>query len=182
MIVPQFRSLFMENLTHYPLLLFAVCFVALSIVSAAGSRLRRRSPEIDDEQKEHFGVVLAAILTLLGLIIGFSFAMAVSRYDQRKNLEEAEANAIGTEYLRANLLPADDASRVRELLKRYCDERISNYEARDELRIGQIDTNTAKLQAELWSVVERAAKVQPTPIVGLVVSGMNDVLNAQGYM
>jgi len=57
--------------------------------------------------------VLAASLTLLALIIGFSFSMAVSRYDQRKNYEEAEANAIGTEYLRANLLPADDATRVR---------------------------------------------------------------------
>ena len=47
--------------------------------------------------------------------------------------------------------------------------------ARDELRVGQIDADTAKLQAELWGVVERVAKVQPTPIVGLVVSGMNDV-------
>jgi hypothetical protein len=97
-------------------------------------------------------------------------------------LEEGEANAIGTEYLRANLLSADDASRVRDLLKRYCDERVSNYMARDELRVGQIDADTAKLQADLWAVVERAAKVQPTPIVALVVSGMNDVLNAQGYM
>ena len=98
--------------------------------------------------------------------------MAVSRYDQRKNLEEAEANAIGTEYLRADLLPADDASRVRGLLKRYCDERVSDYVARDELRVGQIDSDTAKLQAELWKVVEQAAKVQPTPIISLVVSGM----------
>jgi hypothetical protein len=43
-------------------------------------------------------------LTLLALIIGFSFSMAVSRYDQRKSYEEAEANAIGTEYARADLL------------------------------------------------------------------------------
>jgi hypothetical protein len=46
-------------------------------------------------------------MTLLALIIGFTFSMAVSRYDQRRTLEEAEANAIGTEYLRADLLPAD---------------------------------------------------------------------------
>src|SRR3974390_843927 len=133
------------------------------------------------EERPDFDVLRTAALTLLGLLIGFSFAMAVSRYDQRKNLEEAEANAIGTEYLRANLLPADEASRVRELLKTYCDERTSYYFARDELRVGQVGANTAKLQAELWGVVERVAKAQPTPIVGLVVSGMNDVLNAQGY-
>ncbi len=55
-----------------------------------------------------FALSLAAlwISALLGLIIGFSFSMAISRYDQRKNYEEAEANAIGTEYVRADLLPA----------------------------------------------------------------------------
>jgi len=83
--------------------------------------------------------------------------------------------------LRADLLPADDASRVRELLRSYCNERISYYLASSELRLGQIDADTAKLQTELWGVVVRVAKVQPTPIVGLVVSGMNDVMNAQGY-
>ncbi|WP_334397930.1 hypothetical protein [Bradyrhizobium sp. AZCC 2289] len=53
----------------------------------------------------NFNTVQAATFTLLALIIGFTFSMAVSRYDQRKTLEEAEANAIGTEYLRADLLP-----------------------------------------------------------------------------
>jgi hypothetical protein len=50
--------------------------------------------------REDFGVILAATLTLLGLIIGFSFSMAVGRYDQRKNYQEEEANAIGTELVR----------------------------------------------------------------------------------
>jgi hypothetical protein len=62
-------------------------------------------------------LVLGATLTLLSLIVGFSFSMAVGRYDQRKNLEEEEANAIGTEYARAELLPAAAAARVRALLK-----------------------------------------------------------------
>ena len=64
-----------------------------------------------EEERADFGVVLSATLTLLGLLIGFSFSMAVSRYDQRKNLEEAEANAIGTEYVRADLLPTGDATK-----------------------------------------------------------------------
>jgi hypothetical protein len=54
-------------------------------------------------------------LTLLGLLIGPRFSMAASRYDQRKNFEEAEANAIGTEYLRADLLPAADGAKVKDL-------------------------------------------------------------------
>jgi hypothetical protein len=107
--------------------------------------------------------------------------MAVSRYDQRKMLEEAEANAIGTEYLRADLLPGDDGSRTRELLKKYIDLRVAFYEERNAQRVAEIGQQTASVQGELWSAVLPAAASQPTPIMALVVSGMNDVLNAQGY-
>jgi hypothetical protein len=165
-----------------PFIVFAAVLAVQWLAAYAGDVLRRKLRTFKNEgERADFDIVRTASLTLLGLIIGFSFAMAVSRYDQRKNFEEAEANAIGTEYLRANLLSADDASQLRQLLKGYCDERISYYVARDETRVGQVDADTTKLQAELWGVVERVAKVQPTPIVGLVVSGMNDVLNAQGY-
>ncbi|MET3907810.1 hypothetical protein ABID59_002151 [Bradyrhizobium sp. S3.3.6] len=77
-----------------------------------------------DEQKDDLSLVLAASLTLLALIIGFSFSMATNRYDQRKNFEEAEANAIGTEYLRADFLPPADTARVRALLSDYTKQRI----------------------------------------------------------
>jgi hypothetical protein len=126
-------------------------------------------------------VILAATLTLLGLIIGFSFSMALTRYDQRKNLEEAEANAIGTEYIRADLLPSADAVKVRALVRNYLDQRILFYTTRDEQQLKQIDARTAQLQAELWAAVLAPAAAQPTPIVALAVSGMNDVLNSQGY-
>jgi len=131
--------------------------------------------------REEFGVVQAATLTLLGLIIGFSFSMALSRYDQRKNYEEAEANAIGTEYVRADLVPAADAAKVRALLANYLDQRVSFYAARDEQQILRINARTAELQAELWSAVRVAAVAQPGPVIALAVEGMNDVLNSQGY-
>jgi hypothetical protein len=84
--------------------------------------LRRRIRPLKKDEREDFDTVLTASLTLLALIIGFSFSMAVSRYDQRKNYEEAEANAIGTEFLRADLLPSEVAARVRQLLKMYVDQ------------------------------------------------------------
>jgi hypothetical protein len=108
--------------------------------------------------------------------------MALGRYDQRKNYEEAEANAIGTEYVRADLLPAADATKVRTLLLNYLDQRILYYDTRDEQRLSLINTQTAKLQAELWSAVKAPAVAQPTTLLlTLAVSGMNDVLNSQGY-
>ena len=91
----------------------------------------RRRWTLKDDEHEFFSVVQAATLTLLGLIIGFSFSMAISRYDQRKNYEEAEANAIGTEYVRADLLPAGDAAAVRAKLRKYPDLRIEFYRTRN---------------------------------------------------
>jgi hypothetical protein len=107
--------------------------------------------------------------------------MALNRYDQRKNYEEEEANAIGTEYTRASLLPATDAAKVRALLLAYLDQRIAFYETRDGQELSQINAQTAKLQAELWSAVQVPAVAQPNPVVALAVEGMNDVLNSQGY-
>ena len=109
--------------------------------------------------------------------------MAVTRYDQRKNYEEAEANAIGTEYVRADLLNSDDAARVRDLLRKYIQRRVQFYRGGDEDQLRQIDADAAKLQAELWSAVSHAAATQPAFVVTLAVSGMNDVLNSylQGH-
>ncbi len=163
-----------------PLVVFAVALVVQLLAAYVGDYLRRWRP-LKPEEQQDFDTVRTAAFTLLGLIIAFSFSMAVTRYDQRKNYEEAEANAIGTEYARADLLPADDAKNVRRLLNQYVDQRISFYLTRDQRQIMQINADTARLQAELWSAVLRGATTQPTPVMALAVSGMNDVLNSQGF-
>ena len=166
---------------NYPLLVFVVSFFVLWLSAQAGMFVLRRQRKLAEEIHEDFGLILAATLTLLGLIIGFSFSMAVNRYDQRKNYEEAEANAIGTEYVRADLLPAADGAKLRALLRDYLDQRVLFYITHDEEQIRQINARTAQLQTELWSTVLVPAAAQPTPMVTLAVSGMNDVLNSQGY-
>ena len=165
----------------HPLFVLVASIGLLSGSAWAGASISRKRPPANGEWREDFGVVLAATLTLLGLIIGFSFSMAISRYDQRKNFEEAEANAIGTEYLRADLLPAADAAQTRALLKRYIDQRVLFYVTRDERQLRQIRTQTDQLQTALWRAVKAPASAQPSPVVALAVAGMNDVLNAQGY-
>jgi len=136
---------------------------------------------IEENEREDFGIIMAAVLTLLGLIIGFSFSMAISRYDQRKNLEETEANAIGTEYARADFLHGAAAARVRALLNNYLDQRLLFYKTRDDGQLREIDTATTQLETDLWSAVQAPAAAQPTPLVTIAVTGMNDVLNSKGY-
>jgi len=170
----------MIDITDRPVILFAVVAAVLWLAAHCGARLSRRYP-LDGEMHQDFNILLGAVLTLLALIIGFSFSLAAGRYDQRKNLEEAEANAIGTEYARADLLSAADGAKLRVLLKSYLDQRILFYEAGGDATVTEINARTAKLQAELWSAVLGPAAAAPTPLTALVVSGMNDALNAQSY-
>src|ERR1700729_2395055 len=154
------------GLLDYPGLILIVSFAALWFADWVGTRLRIRRKSISEEERPDFDIVLGAALTLLGLVIGFSFSMAVGRYDQRKAYEEAEANAIGTEYLRADLLPPNNAERVRLLLRNYLDQRILFYQTRDHSALRQIDVDTARLQTGLWSAVHNPAE-QPTPLLAL---------------
>jgi hypothetical protein len=167
--------------TQHPLLVFALSFVGLWLSAWVGWWFRRRQGALDEELREDFGFILAATLTLLGLIIGFSFSMATTRYDQRKNYEEAEANAIGTEYVRADLLPDAEVARVRDLLTKYLNERILFYEANNEQDLRQINADTTQLQTDLWTAIRAPAATDRTAVMALAVSGMNDVLNSQGY-
>jgi hypothetical protein len=171
----------MSSVFNSPIFVFAISLVVQCAAAYVGNLLRKRRRPLNEAERKDFDTVQAAALTLLALIIGFSFSMAVTRYDQRKNYEAAEANAIGTAYVRADLLPAKDANDVRRLLKGYLDQRVLFYLTRDEHQTNQIDSNTAELQANLWSAASRAANAQPTPAIVLAVAGMNDVLNSQGY-
>jgi hypothetical protein len=171
----------MSRLTDYPFLLFLVSLVAFWGCAQLGVALRRKQEAGGESAPEIFTIVLTASLTLLGLIIGFTFSMAVSRYDLRKNYEASEANAIGTEYVRAGFLPSTDAAMTRTLLRSYLDQRIQLYQTEDPDRSAQVRQRTGQLQAQLWTTVQGSALAQPSALTALASAGMNDVLNSQAY-
>ena len=137
----------MAELVERPGLLLVVSFVGLLLAALLGVVSQKVWSPIRAGDQNELNIVQSAALTLLGLIVGFSFSMAVTRYDQRKNLEEAEANAIGTEYTRTDLMPESAAAAARGLLKRYLDQRILFYLTADESKLERIDAETVKLGA-----------------------------------
>ena len=163
---------------HHPLVLLAVALVMQWLAAYLGNYLRKRREAADVSEREDLNDILGATMSLLALIIGFTFAMAISRYDERDDLEGAEATALNAEYARADLLPADAAVRVRDLLGRYVQQRIF-YEVDDPKQLEQIRAATERLKTELWSAVTGPAASTPTPITALAVTGMNDVLNSE---
>ena len=163
-----------------PIVILVVSFAAFWGAAALGKWIGKRQ-EREKGESEDFSFLLGATLTLLGLIVGFTFSMAVGRYDQRKNYEEQEANAIGTEYVRVDVMPVANADAVRGLLRSYLDQRIRYYKPLDAAQLRQMDAETARLQTKMWSLVASYASNQQTQVAALVMSGMNDVLNSQGY-
>src|SRR5215475_11747934 len=147
----------MFNPANYPFLILVGSLAIFWLSAALGSWFRKRAWKLEENNREDFKFVLGGTLTLLGLIIGFTFSMAVGRYDQRKNYEEEEANAIGTEYVRADLLPAVAASNVRSLLTNYLAQRIADYRSRDRQELQRIAAQTAQLQTRMWSAVTAPA-------------------------
>jgi hypothetical protein len=136
----------------------------------------------DTDTSADLGIIQTATLTLLALIIGFTFSMAIDRHDQRKVLEEGEANAIGTEFLRADLLPPKVAESTKALLIEYVDQRILFYSKESPEKVREIRRKTDELQIALWNEILPSVRTQPTATMALVASGMNDVLNSQGYV
>src|ERR1700753_2639789 len=134
-----------------PLLVFALSLIGLWLSVRFGAFLVRRLGPVDESGRKDLDLIIGSSMTLLALIIGFTFSMAVSRYDLRKNYEEEEANAIGTEYVRADLLPKDDAAKVRQLLIQYLNQRMLFYTVRDEQQLRLIGAETTRLQNEMWS-------------------------------
>lgn len=171
----------MSSVMDEPLLICVVTLVCLWASAGLGAFLRKRKTTEDEYQKDEYGIVLSATLTLLGLLIGFSFSMAIGRYEQRKDYEEEEANAIGTEYIRADLLADPARSRVKAQLVQYLGLRIRRYQAHASEDITELSAKTAQLQDEMWNEVRSAAAATPDPVMATVVTGMNDVINRQGY-
>ena len=168
-------------LLDHPLALFVITFFLLWLASWAGMALTFRRHELPESVREDYGTIVGATLTLLGLLIGFTFSMATTRYDLRKHLEEEEANAIGTEYARLDFLPAADAGQLQGLLRQYTGLRIRFYTTRDQAELRRLNADTTKMQNQMWALVSQAAQLQSSPLTALASSGMNDVLNAQGY-
>ena len=171
----------MTYMINHPRILAALCFVVMWLLASLGVWLRRYLNLHGTEDKENLTLVVGATLTLLGLVIGFTFSMAGTRYDQRRLFEENEANAIGTEYVRADLLPPQQATAIKAALLSYLDYRITFYQSIYGQKLQRDDRQTSLYQAQLWRGILPSAAATPTPVTALVVSGMNDVLNSQGY-
>ena len=115
---------------------------------------------------------------MLGLLLGFTLSFAVGRYDLRRDLVVKEANAIGTTWLRASLLPDAHQAPVKDLLRRFVDVRLK-YQAvsNDPAQLAEGMRLSAEIEAELWKHATAAAKAAPNNITGTFIVALNETID-----
>jgi len=180
--------MFSDSYPYLPLWLVTLLFFLLLMAAQQfGMYLRRRhdvaarsAPQgaAKDDDKEHDGFAVNSVLGLLALLIGFTFSLALGRYDSRRELVVQEANALGTTWLRTDLLEAADRARAQEVLRRYVDSRVMFGDARTSREELARYQDTEVLQNELWNVmVQSTAAFKDTPRASLVITTTNDSID-----
>ena len=159
------------------LLLAVGLFAAMVILQELGRRFALRRAARDPEgARAGAGVVDGAIFALLGLLIAFTFSGAASRFDERRKLIVEEANAIGTAYLRIDVLPAAVRADLRESFRRYLDARLAVYRALPDLDAVKVERARAdRLQQEIWSKAVAASAGSPAAV--LVLPALNQMID-----
>jgi FtsH-binding integral membrane protein len=158
---------------------FAGCVGFLLACMEAGlhcGRMRGRGP--DHEKEPLVGAIVAAVLGLVAFILGFTFQIAATRFEARRSVVVEEANAVGTAWLRAGMLPAAERAPVRALLREYVEARLEG------VRTGNVEEavrRSEETQSALWSQAEAAGRAAPdSEQTALFVESINRVIDSHG--
>jgi hypothetical protein len=148
--------------------------------TGAGILIGRVLASRRDGLKEPLGVIQAAIVGLVALLLAFSLSMAVGRYETRRSAVVLEANAIGTTYLRAQTLTEPIRTRSLALLERYADARISLSESvPDSEKFNTAARTSVRLQNRLWALAGEALNRAPIETAPrLYVQTLNEMIDA----
>ncbi|MBO3276727.1 bestrophin-like domain [Pseudomonas schmalbachii] len=155
--------------------LFVTILILVLLSVEGGYRLGKYRRSRSEEEKESaVGAMVGATLGLLAFILAFTFGLAAERFDTRRQVVLDEANAIGTTYLRAGMLP-ERREEIRTLLREYVDVRL------EAVRSGTIAAGirqSEQLHTQLWAQATAIGEAHPTSIVlGLFVQSLNEVID-----
>jgi len=124
------------------------------------------------------GAVEGAVFGLIGLLLAFTFSGASARFDTRRQLVVEEANAIGTAYLRLDLLPASAQPAIRQNFRRYLDTRLAVYRKLPDFQAAKVEQDrAAALQSEIWTQTVAACRESVQPATMLLLPALNQMID-----
>jgi hypothetical protein len=155
-------------------------FVTFSIVALitfeGGYRHGRWWQDRTPSEKEGpTAMIVGSLLALMAFLLAITMGMASDRFDQRRGLVLAEANSVGTTYLRAGYLPEPASSEIRNLIREYAPLRIATNDLAD-LRVRM--ARSVEIQAKLWSIAEGLARATPeSDVLALFIASLNETID-----
>ncbi|MCJ7642724.1 MAG: hypothetical protein MUO29_12610 [Desulfobacterales bacterium] len=163
-----------------PLLICLVLVGVLLVAEEFGFRLKGGTkPGSDNIEKADIALILGAVMTLLALLLGFTYAMSEGRFETRRQLVVEEANAIGTTYLRAKALPEPRSSQIQELLRQYLALRVEIATKIDDNqgKMREMDTRSKQLHSLIWSHAAALARESPNPVTSIFLQTLNEMID-----
>lgn len=167
------------NYTLVSLIGCVVLFFGILLVAFVAYRLGRRRSAEGRAATEGSSALTGAIFALLGLLLAFTFNGAFSRLDVRRQLVVQEANAIGTAYLRLDLLPADAQPGLREDFREYLAARVALYEVMTDIPAATREvTRAMALQDEIWDkAVAASGGTEHQAARMLLIPALNEMID-----
>jgi len=155
-------------------------FIGMILFLELGRRIGQwRALNGPDREDRGISTVDGAVFALFGLLLAFTFSGAASRFDHRRDLITQEANAIGTAYLRIDLLPIDKQPAIRALFREYMEARLARYVTYANPYISQEEYNHGvKLQGNIWKLVLEGVNAATNPTVAAqIIPALNDMID-----
>jgi len=167
------------NRTLISIVIAAGLFVGMVLLLELGRTLgRRRQGKDEVGARAGLGAVEGAVFALMGLMIAFTFSGAATRFDARRQLIVEEANAIGTAWLRLDLLPPPTQPELRNSFRRYLDTRLAIYQKLPDIQAALAELAKANaLQGEIWSRAVAACQQSSTPLVAQLIPALNQMFD-----
>ena len=167
---------------HSSGLIVSTLFVCMLFFTEIGFRAGNRKQLVANESiRSQTNSVLASMLGLLALLLGFTFSLALQRYEDRSQAVVAESNAIGTAYLRARLLPIELRGEMQTQLRQYLNVRIRESHANlgDTAERESLARQANMIAAQLWDQAVRAVELEGRPVTtGLLIQSLNELFDA----
>jgi hypothetical protein len=165
-------------------LIATLLFVSMAVAMEVGYRIGLgRKVSANEDRKTHINAIQSSILGILALLLGFTFSLSLQRYDSRSEAVVNEANAIGTAWLRAQLLPVAERAPSQDLLRRYLDLRVEAGAIPLDQRAarGALLARAAETQTALWALAAQAADADPNTVrTGLYIRSLNEMIDSFG--
>ena len=168
---------FQQLIDSLPIVGVFIAFAIVALITSEGGyRLghwwQQRTPE---EKEGPTNMIVGSLLALMAFLLAITMGMASDRFDTRRRLVLAEANSVGTTYLRAGYLPEPASSEIRDLLREYVPLRIVTNDLAD-VRVRM--ARSAEIQAKLWSIAEGLARATPeSDVLALFIGSLNETID-----